>query len=163
MKKFEAPEIIDKTADEIDEIIAAVNKTDLPEASKLFLIKCIRLACWLPSLLQKKNISLSRLRKMIFGKGYGLKKLKKGTDDDSSGSSSGNDTTNSDNGSNNDINSGTDDQAKSQSNAKRNSKNKGRNGHAVYQDYEKEWVTPDGFTAGAHSQIVGRLNCNYSS
>jgi len=148
MKKFEAPEIIDKTADEIDEIIAAVNKTDLPEATKLFLIKCIRLACWLPSLLQKKNISLSRLRKMIFGKGYGLKKLKKGTDDDSSGSSSGNDTTNSDNGSNNDINSGTDDQAKSQSNAKSNSKNKGRNGHAVYQDYEKEWVTPDGFTVG---------------
>ena len=78
-------------------------------------------------------------------KGYGLKKLKKETDDGSSGSSSGNDITNDDN---NDINSGTDDQTKSQSDAKSNSKNKGRNGHAVYQDYEKEWVTPDGFTAG---------------
>ena len=68
MKKFEVPEVIDKTADEIDTIIEIINRSDLPDATKLFVIKCIRLACWLPSLLQKKNISLSRLRKMIFGK-----------------------------------------------------------------------------------------------
>ncbi|HQW57556.1 MAG TPA: transposase [Gammaproteobacteria bacterium] len=70
------PGIIDKTEFEISEIIAYIKNSELPESVKDFVIKCIESALWFPMFLEKKNISLRRLRTMIFGKGYGKKKNK---------------------------------------------------------------------------------------
>ena len=85
-KKFEVPESEKKSQDEIDGIIDAINKGNLPENIKPFLINCIRLACWFPTLLQKQHITMRKLREMIFGKG---KKRKRSSDDDGQNSSSG--------------------------------------------------------------------------
>lgn len=76
MKKKQAhlPEIVDKDESEIKQIISLINDSTLPDEVKTFAIKCIELALWLPLFLQKKNISLHRLRMMIFGKGYNKKK-----------------------------------------------------------------------------------------
>ena len=68
------PEIVEKSADEIKNIIAAIKNSSLPEEMCCFLIKCIEIAMWLPLMLEKKNISLRRLRTMIFGKGFKNKK-----------------------------------------------------------------------------------------
>lgn len=67
---YEFPEIVEKSEDEIKNIIAVVKKSSLPEELSHFVVKCIETAMWLPLILEKKNISLSRLRKMIFGKGF---------------------------------------------------------------------------------------------
>lgn len=74
------PGIIDKTESEINEIISHIRNSELPDNIKQFIIKCIESAIWFPMFLEKKNISLSRLRVMIFGKGYCKDKNKK--DDD---------------------------------------------------------------------------------
>ena len=89
MNKEDSPERVEKTEDEIDEIIASVHGTNLSDSTKTFLIKCIKTACWLPHILQKKNITLMRLKKIIFGKGYGRKKPKKKNHGDDGSNSSG--------------------------------------------------------------------------
>lgn len=68
------PGVIDKTEFEISEIIACIKNSELPEGVKDFVIKCIESALWFPMFLEKKNVSLRRLRIMIFGKGYGKNK-----------------------------------------------------------------------------------------
>ena len=97
-KQFEVPKVENKSQDEIDAIIDAINKCNLPENIKPFLINCIRLACWFPSLLQKQHITMRKLREMIFGKGK--KRKKSGSNDDGNTSSgdvgSNNTTTSSD-------------------------------------------------------------------
>ena len=60
----------DKTKEELDTIIKAINDSTLPEHVKDFIVKCIDAALWFPHILQKKDISLKRLKSMIFGKGY---------------------------------------------------------------------------------------------
>jgi transposase len=66
------PEIVDKTESEINKIFDAINSDrPLPDAFKPILTRALKLAIWLPSWLEKKNISLRRLRTMVFGKGYG--------------------------------------------------------------------------------------------
>lgn len=64
------PEVIEKSATEIAEIIDIIKKSNLPEPLKLFVIKCIEIAMWVPMALESKNISLHRLKTIIFGKGY---------------------------------------------------------------------------------------------
>lgn len=76
------PEVVDKDESEIKQIIALIRESALPEDVKKFVIKCIELALWLPLFLQKKNISLSRLRTMIFGKGYNKSDKNKPPKDD---------------------------------------------------------------------------------
>ena len=44
------PEVIEKTPEEIDKIIAAINGTDLSSGYKTFIISCIKLALLLPML-----------------------------------------------------------------------------------------------------------------
>ena len=70
MVKEIKPEVIKKSSEEMTAIIAAIDASNLAPSIKEFVMKCIGLACWLPGVLQKKNISLSRLRKIVFGKGY---------------------------------------------------------------------------------------------
>ena len=60
MKKLKDPEVVEKTQAEIDAIIGSIRQSNLSESSKEFVIRCIQLACWLPMILQKKDISLSR-------------------------------------------------------------------------------------------------------
>lgn len=64
------PEVIDKTEEEIEIIICAINESNVPDGFKCFVINCIRTAIWIAQQLQRKSISLSRLRTLIFGKGY---------------------------------------------------------------------------------------------
>jgi hypothetical protein len=65
------PEVVEKDEFEIKQIIAAIKASTLSEDVKNFVIKCIELSLWIPVFLQKKNVSLHRLRLIIFGKGYG--------------------------------------------------------------------------------------------
>lgn len=69
-KSYDLPEVVDKDPDEIKSVIEQVKATSLPDDVKQFVIKCIELALWLPIFLQRKAISIHRLRTIIFGKGY---------------------------------------------------------------------------------------------
>jgi hypothetical protein len=69
-KQTNLPKIVDKDEAEIRQIISLIKDSSLPDEVKTFIIKCIELALWFPLFLQKKNISLNRLRTIIFGKGY---------------------------------------------------------------------------------------------
>jgi len=71
------PAITEKTKEELDEIIQIIKASSLPESIKSFIINCINSAAWFPHILQKKNISLDRLRKMLFGKSYKSKQQRK--------------------------------------------------------------------------------------
>jgi transposase len=64
------PEIVEKSETEIAAIIDAIENCALPDSIKQFAIRSIKVAVWFPLFLQQKNISLDRLRKIIFGKGY---------------------------------------------------------------------------------------------
>lgn len=76
------PAIEEKTKDELDEIIQIIKASSLPEPIKSFIISCINSAAWFPHILQKKNISLDRLRKMLFGKSYKSKQQQKSDEAD---------------------------------------------------------------------------------
>ena len=60
------PEVIEKTPEEIDKIIAAINSTDLSTGYKKFTISCIKLALWLPMALHEKAINLHNIMPPIF-------------------------------------------------------------------------------------------------
>jgi transposase len=76
------PIIEEKTKDELDEIIQIIKASSLPELIKSFIINCINSAAWFPHILQKKNISLKRLRKMLFGKSYKSRRQQKSNEAD---------------------------------------------------------------------------------
>ena len=78
------PEIVDKDESEIKYIISLLRNSTLPDDVKTFVIKCIELALWFPLFLQSKNISLRRLRTMIFGKGYNKKNKNNSNNQDAS-------------------------------------------------------------------------------
>lgn len=73
-KTKHTPVIEEKSKAELDEIIHVIRASSLPQHVKDFIINCVEMALWFPSVLQKKNISLSRLRIMLFGKGHAPKK-----------------------------------------------------------------------------------------
>ena len=148
-KTFETPKVDTKSQSEIDEIIALIRATKWPESTKDFLINCIRLACWFPTLLQKQHITMRKLREMIFGKGKKRKKFNNNDDGNSSsgdtGGDSGNravDEKNSDEDNSKDSDkepdtTATDDNKKATKPKK--GKNKGRNPHTVYEDAKIVW------------------------
>jgi hypothetical protein len=68
------PQIEEKSKEELDEIIRVISTSSLPQHIKDFIIKCVEMALWFPHVLQKKTISLHRLRTMLFGKGHQSKK-----------------------------------------------------------------------------------------
>jgi len=81
------PTIEEKTQAELDDILAQIQASSLSAPVKDFIVKCIESALWFPHILQKKNISLTRLKTMLFGKGYrSNKKPSKSTTNDSSSS-----------------------------------------------------------------------------
>lgn len=63
------PMVMEKSADEIEDIIELVMATNLPESVKLFVIGCINLASWLPKGLMEHRITVTNLKRLIFGKG----------------------------------------------------------------------------------------------
>jgi len=69
-KKYDLPKIEEKTEEELNDILSIIRNSTLPENVKDFVIKCIEAALWFPHILQNTKISLQRLRRMIFGKGY---------------------------------------------------------------------------------------------
>ncbi len=79
-KPYDLPEVVDKDPSEIKLIIEQIKTSSLSDDVKLFVIKCVELALWLPLFLQRKAISIHRLRTIIFGKGYNKKEKPKTPD-----------------------------------------------------------------------------------
>lgn len=63
----ELPKVVDKSQADIDAAIAAINASTIDGDTKNFAISCIKLAVWLPKTLLEHKITLSNLRKLIFG------------------------------------------------------------------------------------------------
>lgn len=82
-KKNGIPKVEEKSKDELEEILLQIKNSSLPNSVKEFIINSINSALWFPHILQKKNISLSRLKKMLFGKGYKQKQPEETTSDNS--------------------------------------------------------------------------------
>ena len=62
------PKVIEKSQEEIEEIITLVS-SNLPEGLKPFVNGCIHLASWIPKALVEHKITISNLKRLIFGKG----------------------------------------------------------------------------------------------
>jgi len=150
-KKFEIPKVEKKSQAEIDQIINSIHNAALSDSTKTFVINCIRLACWFPSLLQQKNISLRRLKEMLFGK---KQKETSSSDDDANGSSTNesNGVSSSSSGADNTSKGSSADETKKQAsdkNGKGNGKNNGRNPHTVYEDAKIIWYRLDDLHPGS--------------
>jgi transposase len=65
----ELPIVIEKSQEDVEQIIALVHSSNLPEGTKPFVIGCIHLASWIPRALVEHKITLSNLKRLIFGKG----------------------------------------------------------------------------------------------
>ena len=78
--KTKLPLIIDKTEEEINLIIEQINATSLSTDLKSFIISCIRSVVWIPNVLRNKNISIRKLKDMIFGPSRKPKKNKPSKD-----------------------------------------------------------------------------------
>ncbi|WP_258956787.1 hypothetical protein [Legionella sainthelensi] len=63
------PIVIEKSQEDVDQIIALVHSSTLPEGTKPFVIGCINLASWIPRALVEHKITVSNLKRLIFGKG----------------------------------------------------------------------------------------------
>jgi len=75
-----SPEIIEKTEDEIKEVFDTINRCPtIPDEMKILIIRCIKNAISFALWLQKKNITIRRLRTMLFGEGYGRGKKRNTT------------------------------------------------------------------------------------
>lgn len=65
----ELPKVIEKSQEEIEQIVALVQASNLPEDIKPFVVGCINLASWIPRALVEHKITVSNLKRLIFGKG----------------------------------------------------------------------------------------------
>ncbi|CDZ76806.1 Transposase [Legionella massiliensis] len=65
----ELPIIIEKSQEEVEQIVALVHSSNLPERTKPFVIGCINLASWIPKALVEHKVTISNLKRLIFGKG----------------------------------------------------------------------------------------------
>jgi len=63
------PIAIEKSSDEVEQIIALVHSSNLPEETKPFVIGCINLAPWIPRAFIDHKITVSNSKQLIFGKG----------------------------------------------------------------------------------------------
>ena len=90
-KHNDTPIIEEKTQEELDEIIRAITTSSLPDSVKSFVINSVNSALWFPHILQKKNISLNRLKKMIFGKSYKSKEKQASSSNNTVQASTGSD------------------------------------------------------------------------
>ena len=149
------PEVVNKSSSEIESIIDEINLSSMSCSTKSFCLLCIRTACWWPSMLQKKNITISRLKAMIFGN-----KNKKGG---SSGNNEGDNGANNNDGHANDSESATNgeqsmvsskntsdsnDSAQPPAQEAKKGKNKGRNSHNTYENANTIFHTMSDVQAG---------------
>ncbi len=65
----ELPIVIEKSQEEIEQITALVQSSNLLQDIKPFVIGCINLASWIPRALVEHKITVSNLKQLIFGKG----------------------------------------------------------------------------------------------
>ena len=72
----EPPKIVYKNESELIVVFDVLNNLEMSEDIRGFVIDCVKSAVWLPGLLEKKDITIHRLRVMIFGKGYDNKNKK---------------------------------------------------------------------------------------
>lgn len=71
MKGIESSiEVIDKSEEEISAAIREVDSSNLSDETKSLVTNCINMSVLFPSILQQKNISIARLRQIIFGEEY---------------------------------------------------------------------------------------------
>jgi hypothetical protein len=57
------------SSDEVEQIVALVRLSNLSEEIKPFVIGCINLASWIPRALVEHKITVSNLKRLLFGKG----------------------------------------------------------------------------------------------
>jgi len=69
-KSNQLPKVLELSEAEIKSAMDQIKNSDLPDNVKDIAINSIKLSIWFPQKLQQKNISLSRLCKIIFGPGY---------------------------------------------------------------------------------------------
>jgi len=81
-KPTNLPEVIELTEAEVEEAIQKIEQSALDTETKKIAIKSIELSLWFPQMLQNKNISLHRLRRLIFGKGYKMKDKEQSSNSD---------------------------------------------------------------------------------
>ena len=161
------PEVVNKSSSDIESIIDEINLSSMSCSTKSFCLLCIRTACWWPSMLQKKNITISRLKAMIFGN-----KNKKGG---SSGNNEGDNGANNNDGHANDSESATNgeqsmvsskntsdsnDSAQPPAQEAKKGKNKGRNSHNTYENANTIFHTMSDVQAGGpclNSLCKGKL------
>ena len=62
----ELPIVIEKSQEEVEQIVALVQSSNLPEGTKPFVIGCINLAFWIPRALVEHKITASNLKRLIF-------------------------------------------------------------------------------------------------
>ncbi len=145
MSDLDVPKVVDKSTSEIDSIIEEINASNLSAGTKKFCILCIRSACWFPRILEKKNISLSKLKALIFGK---KKKSSGGSGNNGSDNTNGGDDASSNDPGGNAASAGPSNEASSSneplaSMGSGTRKGNGRNGHHVYETAALAW---HGFT-----------------
>ncbi len=81
--KLNAPPKVEELSEaELATILEELEASTLPEETKKFLKHCIDSALWFPHILQNQTVTLSKLRKILFGAGY--VKPQKPSDTDSS-------------------------------------------------------------------------------
>jgi hypothetical protein len=71
----ELPIVIEKSQEEVEQIVALVHASNVPEGTKPFVFGGINLASWIPRALVEHKITVSNLKRLIFGKGDKVTKL----------------------------------------------------------------------------------------
>ncbi len=126
--------VMEKTSEDIEHILELVAQSNLPESVKPFVTGCINLATWLPKGLMEHKITVTNLKRLIFGKGDKKQKSSdksKHHDDESSFSKS--------EASDNPTNKAID---------KNQPKGHGRLSHTVYDNAHEHHVAIDDLRAG---------------
>jgi hypothetical protein len=129
----ELPKVTEKSQEDIEQITELVRTSNLPEEVIAFVIGCINLACWIPKALVEHRITISNLKRLIFGK-----RDKKQPKNKASESNEGENSLNTDNT-----------QAVDESiSTIPNSKGHGRLPHSVYTDAKEHHIELEGLAAG---------------
>lgn len=74
VKNDKLPQVTDKSDEEISAFILRIQESSLSKEDQALAIQCVELAVWVPQQIESKNISLLRLRRMLFGNGAGREK-----------------------------------------------------------------------------------------
>ena len=73
----EKPTITNKSQQDIDDLLERLYHANLSEEDKELLKGCVEFSTWMPAALQEKNITISNLRRTLFGDIKGSKKTQK--------------------------------------------------------------------------------------